>query len=174
VNTRHKPARAPQIPSTLTLCTNSAHPYQNKGFLNQNSEFLSPLFSHCCALWRLQTLCFVIVHENWRGEGVTPPPTVPSRIETGSAPVPKRKRDPSRCSLLRRAGGMTAGKGKKTPRTGLPGEEPDAHTAEDRPLQNEQGGAAASAAAMSSALVSASFMVFRRERQSPDWRFKDH
>jgi len=72
VKSRHRPACAPQIPCTLTLCTNSSHPYQNKSFADQDSEFLSLLFSHCCALSRPQALCFYIVHENTRGEGVTP------------------------------------------------------------------------------------------------------
>jgi hypothetical protein len=53
------------------LCTDSAHPYQNKGFANQNREFLSPLFSHTCAYSRLQPLCFDMLHKNTRGEGVT-------------------------------------------------------------------------------------------------------
>ncbi len=86
VNTRHKPARTPQIPSTFTLCTNSSHPYQNKGFLTQNIAFLSPSFSHRCAHWRPQTLCFDTLHKNTRGEGVTPPSTIPSRIGRGRGP----------------------------------------------------------------------------------------
>jgi len=101
VNSRHTPARAPhmesyqrpatsdqearktQTSSTRTLCTHSAHPYQNKGFANQNNEFLSPLFSHTCAHLRLQTLCFETLHKNTRGEGVTPVTTVPSRNGIG-------------------------------------------------------------------------------------------
>src|SRR5208337_3878780 len=73
VNIRYKPARAPQILSSLTRCTNSAHPYQNKGFITS-------LFSHVCAHLRLQALCFKTLHKNTRGDGVTLSPTVPSRI----------------------------------------------------------------------------------------------
>ena len=83
MNTRHKPARAPQIPSILTLCTNSAHPYQNKGFPDQNSAFLTPLFSHTSAHLRLQPLCFDTLHKNTRGEEGTQSPTIPSRIGMG-------------------------------------------------------------------------------------------
>src|SRR5208337_1286345 len=67
-----------------THCTNSAHPYQNKGFINQNNEFLSPLFSHTCAHLRPQPLCFDMLHKNTRGEGGTLSLTVPSRFRRGS------------------------------------------------------------------------------------------
>jgi hypothetical protein len=59
-----------------------AHPYQNKGFLNQNNEFLSPLFSHRCALLRPYPFCFDMLHKNTQVEGVTPSPIVPSQIGT--------------------------------------------------------------------------------------------
>jgi len=94
VNTRHKPARGPQTLSTLTLCTNSAHRYQNKGFINQNSGFLSPLFSHTSARSRLQPLCFDMLHKNTRGWVVTSVATFPSRV------------------------GMTEKHGRRNPRTG--------------------------------------------------------
>ena len=83
MNIWHKPARAPQIPGTLTLCTNSTHPYQNKDFADQNSEFLSALFSNTCAHSRLQPLCFDMLHKNTRGEEGTQSPTIPSRIGMG-------------------------------------------------------------------------------------------
>ena len=112
VNTRHKPARAPQLPSTCTPCANSAHRYQNKGFVNQNSEFLSPLFSHSCAHLRPQTLCFDMLHKNRRGEGVTPVAIVRSRIGMGRGSRHKRAEG----SLSRLCGiGMTEG-GKRDPR----------------------------------------------------------
>src|SRR5271157_1343190 len=94
VNTRYKPARTPQIPSTFTLCTSSSHPYQNKGLANQNRQFLSPLFSHCCAHSLPQPLCFDMLHKNTRGEGVTPPPTTPSRIGMVGAPIPASAPNP--------------------------------------------------------------------------------
>ena len=83
MNIRHKPASYSQFPGTLTLCTNSAHQYQNKGFLNQNRYFLSPLFSHSCALLRPYRFSFHILHKNTQGEGVSPSPTLRSRIGTG-------------------------------------------------------------------------------------------
>ena len=67
--TSDQEARKEQSPGTLSLCTNSSHPYQNKGFADQNSEFLSPLFSHRCAHLSLQTFCFDTLHKNTRGEG---------------------------------------------------------------------------------------------------------
>jgi hypothetical protein len=87
VNTRHiesyqssstsdQEASKKQRPSTLTLCTNSAHRYQNKDFINH-------LFSHTCAHLRPYPLCFDTLHKNTRGEGMTPTPTVPSRIGIG-------------------------------------------------------------------------------------------
>jgi len=60
VNTRHKPFRTPQIPSTFTLCTNSAHVYQNK-------YFITNVFSHTSAHLRPQALCFDTLHKNARG-----------------------------------------------------------------------------------------------------------
>ena len=80
MNTRHRPAPVAQSPIVLTLCPKSAHAYQNKELANQNCEFLSPLFSHCCALLRLQPLCFDTLHKNTRGWEVPPAATVPSRI----------------------------------------------------------------------------------------------
>ena len=95
MNTWHKAARNPQFPSTFTLCTNSAHPYQNKGFINQNDELLSPLFSHTSAHLLPYPLCFDMLHKNTRGWVVTSVATVPSRI------------------------GMTEKHGRRNPRTGL-------------------------------------------------------
>jgi hypothetical protein len=110
MNTRYKPARAPQIPSTVTLRTNSAHRYQNKGFANQNSQFLTPLFSHTCALSRLQPLCFDMLHKNTQGEGVTPSPTVPSRIGTRNM----ARHEEAEGSLSRPCGiGMTEGEERR-------------------------------------------------------------
>jgi len=146
VNTWHKPARSPQIPSTTTLCTKSAHPYQNKWFIKQKSAFLSPLFSHSCAHLRLQPLCFDMLHKNTKGEGVTPSPTFPSRIGMGGGASdrkeegvwgvfafwgacmsdmnvrPPKEAEGSLASLPSQlgAGGMTARRiGKRNPRTGL-------------------------------------------------------
>ena len=85
MNTRHKLARTPQNSSTLALCTNSTHQYKNKGFINRNNEFLSPLFSHYCALSRPQPLFFDTLHKNTWGEGVTPVAIGPSRIGRGKA-----------------------------------------------------------------------------------------
>ena len=108
MNTWHKPARAPhtesyqrpaasdqearkkQDSSTRTLCTDSAHRYQNKGFAKQNSQFLSPLFSHTCAHSRLQPLCFDMLHKNTLGEGVPPVTTVCSRNGMGGGANPER------------------------------------------------------------------------------------
>jgi hypothetical protein len=131
VNTWHNPACAPQNPSTLARCTNSAHPYQNKGFANQNSEFLTSLFSHTCAHSRLQPLCFDILHKNTQGERVPPVTTVPSQIGIGAPALKRAERFLSRlCGIgmtegegamvADGAGGITEGrKGKRNPRTGL-------------------------------------------------------
>jgi len=114
VNTWHKPAHTPQLPRTFTLCGNSAHRYQNKGFINQNSEILSPLFSHTSAHLRLQPRCFDTLHKNTRGQKGTLSPTIPSRI------------------------GMTEKHGRRNPRTGLPGEEPG-RTHRGRPATTLEG-----------------------------------
>ena len=116
VNTRHKPARAPQIPTTLILCTSSAHRYQNKGVTNRKSQFLSPLFSHACAHLRLYPLCFDMLHKNTRGGVVAPSPTVRSRIGSSGGANPKRE---ERFLAAQTSLGMTGSEGGRNPRTGL-------------------------------------------------------
>ena len=106
MNTWHQPARAAQLPSTLTLCTNSAHPYQNK-------RFISPLFSHRCAHLRPQALCFDMLHKNTRGEGWLPCQQFLPESGGGKAPNPKREERflAARTPLgmtKREEGGMTA------------------------------------------------------------------
>ena len=133
MNTWHKPARAPhaesyqrpatsdqearqhQNRSTFTLCTNSAHPYQNKGFV-------SNLFSHACAHLRLYPLCFDMLHKNTRGWVVTSVATVPSRIgmtekhgsrnpRTGLPPAVGRRDDGGKAGEEREFGGLFFGGG---------------------------------------------------------------
>ena len=156
MNTWHKPARAPQIPSTRTPCTYSVHRYQNKGFARQNSKFLSPLFSHRYALSHPQALCFDILHKNARGEGVTSVTTVDSRIGRGSAARWEEERSfdcAARRAIIRRAGKnraaplrMTEGEGGMTARRGadrlrrrpLQGQEEPRNRSEDRPLRERE------------------------------------
>jgi len=131
VNARHKPARCPQVPSTFTLRTNSAHPYQNKGFANQNSAFLTSLFSHTCAHSRLQPLCFDMLHKNTRGEWVLPCQHFPPELGWGGRDnrAERSLHSAARRSITLRAGenraapvpstplgagGMTAGEGGMT------------------------------------------------------------
>ena len=93
MNTRHKPIRAPWLPRTRTLHTDSVHPYQNKQFKNKNREFLSPWFSHTCAHSRPYPVCFDTLHKKTQGEGVTPVPTFPSRIGMGNASIPPQEKE---------------------------------------------------------------------------------
>ncbi len=110
MNTQHKAARATRIPSRVTLCINTAHPYQNTGFARQKRQFLSPLFSHACAHLRLQPLCFDTLHKNTRGEGGYSGGNSSGEWLVASQRNPRTDLKVGHYIRKREAGGMTGGR----------------------------------------------------------------
>jgi len=68
----------------------------NKGFTNQSTLFLSPLFSHACAHLRPQPLCFDMLHKNTQGEGLLHRQHFPPESELSTLSFQSTKRAPLR------------------------------------------------------------------------------